>query len=359
MSIRIGIIGAGTIGKAHAAAAVEAGQVVATVADVDLAIAETLASEIEGATASAAVDSLLSDPGLDAVYICVPNRWHKQQAIAALEAGKDVFLEKPMGLNAQECREINAVSANSDRILQIGMAYRYSAATQSAKSIVESGDLGEVYHTKAHLYRQRGVPGLGGWFTTKAMSGGGPLIDLGVHLIDLVGWITGFPRAERVSGKVYSHFGRRMANYVYEDMWAGPPRLDGVCDVEDSAHALVHFAGGATLDLQVSWAINLPTTNMPDNGIIALCGDQGGLSFDLCGESVNLVTESNGRNVDSQVLLPEVDQLVEQATEFAKCVETRAKPQATGEQGEQVQTIIDAIYESSESCQEVALPLEG
>jgi len=355
MSIRLGIIGAGTIGAVHANAAFGAGQTVARIADVDLGKAQMLAAKYEGCQATGQSKEVFADESVDAVVVCVPNRWHKDLAIAAMQAGKDVLLEKPMGLNAAECAEINAAATETRRILQVGMVYRYSAAGQAAKAVVESGDLGTIYHTKAHLFRRRGVPGLGGWFTDKEMSGGGPLIDIGVHIIDIASWLKGFPVSRRVSGKVYSHFGKRMKDYVYEDMWAGPPKLDGVCDVEDSAHAMIHFEGGGSLDLQVSWAINMPTPNMASAETIGLFGDRGGLTFDLLGEYVDVATESYGRNVDTRILLTETDKFVEQARAFAQSVKSRHTPAATGEQGLYVQSIIDAIYESSQSDQEVTL----
>ena len=353
--MRLGIIGAGSIGEVHAKAAKEAGTTVARIADVDLEKAKELAADYEGCQPTGDIKELLADEAIDAVAVCVPNRWHKELAIEAMQAGKDVLLEKPMGLNAGECAEINAVAAETNRILQVGMVYRYSAAGQAAKDVVESGDLGDIYHAKAHLFRRRGVPGLGGWFTTKALSGGGPLIDLGVHIIDITSWLMGFPKPERVSGKVYSHFGKRMKDYVYEDMWAGPPRLDGTCDVEDSAHAIVHFEGGRTLDLQVSWAINMPTPNMDSAETIGLFGDRGGLTFRLFGEHVDVATEQYGRNIDERILLTKADQFVEQAKAFAHCVETRESPRSTGEQGHTVQTIIDAIYQSSETNREIEI----
>lgn len=355
MSIRLGIIGAGSIGEVHAKAAHAVGTTVARVADVDLAKAKELADKYEGCIATNEAKELLADEAIDAVAVCVPNRWHKDLAIEALRAGKDVLLEKPMGLNKSECEEINAVAAETGQLLQVGLVYRNSAAGQAAKQVVESGDLGNIYHAKAHLFRRRGVPGLGGWFTTKALSGGGPLIDLGVHIIDITSWLMGFPEPQRVSGKVYSQFGKRMKDYVFEDMWAGPPRLDGVCDVEDSAHAIVHFAGGLTLDLQVSWAINMPTPNMESAETIGIFGDKGGLTFRLFGEHVDVATESYGRNVDTRILLTETDQFEEQAKAFANSVKTREQPIATGQQGYYVQSIIDAIYESSETDQEVKL----
>ncbi|MEM8944654.1 MAG: Gfo/Idh/MocA family oxidoreductase [Planctomycetota bacterium] len=355
MSVRLGIIGAGAIGEVHANAADKAGTKVAAIADLDLARATTLADKYDGCVSTDKIETLLADEAVDAVVVCVPNRWHKELAIQAMQAGKDVLLEKPMGLNATECAEINAAAAETKRILQVGMVYRYSSAGQAARQVVASGDLGTVYHAKAHLYRRRGVPGLGGWFTTKALSGGGPLIDLGVHIIDMTSWLMGFPKPERVSGKVYSYFGNRMNDYVYEDMWAGPPKLDGTCDVEDSAHAMIHFEGGCSLDLQVSWAINMPTPNMDSAETIGIFGDRGGLTFKLFGDHVDVATEQYGRNVDERILLTKSDQFVEQAKVFAHSVKTRETPPSTGEQGLIVQTIIDSIYQSSDTSQEVTL----
>ncbi len=355
MSIRLGILGAGTIGKVHAKAAAEAGSEVAWVADLDLSRAQELAAKHEGCSATEDTEKVIADDAVDAVVVCVPNRWHKQLANNAMLAGKDVLLEKPMGLNAEECVEINRTADETERILQVGMAYRYSAAGRAAKEVVESGDLGDIYHAKAHLFRRRGVPGLGGWFTTKELSGGGPLIDLGVHIIDISSWLMNFPKPLRVSGKVYSKFGKRMQDYVYEDMWAGPPNLEGVCDVEDSAHAMIHFEGGISLDLQVSWAFNMPTPNMESAETIGIFGDRGGLTFSLFGEHVDVATEQYGRNIDKRILLAKTDQFVEQARMFAQCVKNREVPVATGEHGHYVQKLIDAIYESSQTDSEITL----
>ncbi len=355
MSIRLGIIGAGTIGQVHAEAAEAAGQTVAAIADVNKSAADELAAKLEGAKSTGDANEIFEDDSIDAVVIGVPNRWHKELAIAAMRAGKDVLLEKPMGLDAVECAEINEMVASTGRLLQVGMIHRFSAVGQAAMDLIDAGDLGEIYHAKAHLYRRRGVPGLGGWFTTKGLSGGGPLIDIGVHVVDLTFWLMNFPQPERVSGKVYSYFGRRMKDYVYESMWAGPPKLDGVCDVEDSAHAMIHFEGGATLDLQVSWAINMPGGGPKEESFIGLFADQGGMTFELGGDHLNLAGERHGRNVDTRVMLPEVEPFQQQAASFARCVESREQPQATGQQGQRVQSILDAIYESSASGREVVL----
>ncbi len=365
MSIRLGIIGAGSIGEVHAKATEAAGQTVVAVADPNREAANRLATMLDGmpsrdcqARGCVVYDnatSLLADDSIDAAIVCVPNRWHRELAIEAMCAGKDVLLEKPMGLDASQCQETIKVADQTQRLLQIGMVHRHSAVGQAARKVVESVDLGKIYHAQAHLYRRRGVPGLGGWFTDKRLSGGGPLVDIGVHVLDLVCWLLDFPSIQRVSGKVYSHFGRRMGDYVYESMWAGPPKLDGVCDVEDSAHALIYFEGGGTLDLQVSWALNRPGDSRREESRIGLFGDRGGMAFELGGDHLTVASERYGRNVDTRVMLPEIDPFVEQATRFAACVESRATPLATGIQGMRVMAILDAIYQSSESNRDVAI----
>ncbi|MGL4515006.1 MAG: Gfo/Idh/MocA family protein [Lacipirellulaceae bacterium] len=354
MSLRLGIIGAGAIGAKHAAAASAVGVTVTRVADRDATRADELAATC-GATAVAEHGQLLADSEVDAVVVGVPNCFHKQIALEAMRAGKDVLLEKPMALSAAECDELLDCQAETGRVLQIGFAHRYTAVGQGAKRVVDQGALGEVYHAKAHLYLRRAVPGLGGWFTTKAMSGGGALIDLGVHLLDLSLHLLGQPKPVSVLGKTYSKFGKKMGGYVYESMWAGPPRLDGVCDVEDSAHAAILFDNGTTLDLQVCWAINVPDAALPSS-VVGLFGDRGGLTFELFGDHLRLASEIGGRNADSKILLPEVDQMAAQMAGFAQAVgERRNGTGATGADGRKVQALVDAIYASSDRNAPVAL----
>lgn len=355
MSISIGIIGAGAIGRVHAEAARDLGLNLAAIADVNPDSARKLSDDLGGVPCVQDADRLLSDQQIDAVVIGVPNAHHAPLAINAMRAGKDVLLEKPMGMNADECREINQVAADTGRIVQVGFVHRFSTVGRSAKRIIDSGELGKVYHVKAQLSRRRGIPGLGGWFTTKAQSGGGPLIDVGVHVIDLAMYLLGGQCPTRVSGKTYSHFGHPIGDYIYESMWAGPPKPDGVFDVEDEAHALLHFDNGTTLALDVAWAVNTPADSLPEN-LMAFFGDKGGLSFQLFGDHLKLATEIHKRNADSKLYLPEVKMYHEQLADFANAVEKRSQPCATGAQGQVVQSIIDAIYESSDAGREMAIP---
>jgi predicted dehydrogenase len=354
LSIKIGIVGAGAIGRMHAQAAKAVGLEVAGIADVNMDSAEKLADGFDGVWCVQDPVELFDKPGIDAVVIGVPNLHHKDLAIGAMRAGKDVLLEKPMGMNALECREINRVAAETGRIVQIGFVHRFSSVGRSAKQVIDAGELGKVYHVKAQLSRRRGIPGLGGWFTTKALSGGGPLIDVGVHVIDLALYLLGDRRPVRVSGKTYAHFGSPIEDYIYESMWAGPPKPDGIFDVEDEAHALIHFDDGTTLNLEVAWAINTPADSVPEN-LMGFFGDKGGMTFELFGDHLKLATEIHRHNSDSKLYLPEVKMFEDQIADFARVVKRRGLPCATGGQGELVQSVIDAVYESSETAREVLI----
>ena len=183
------------------------------------------------------------------------------------------------------------------QVLQIGFVHRYTGVGKLAKQISASGKLGEIYSAKANLFLRRNVPGLGKWFTTKELSGGGALIDVGVHLVDLACHIMDFPEVESVVGQTFETFGRRMQDYHYENMWAGPPNLTGICDVEDAAQALVRFTNGATLELHVAWAGNYPSRFFPDS-VMGFFGDQGGIAFELFGSEVQFTSEHDGKLAD-------------------------------------------------------------
>ncbi|MBL9162859.1 MAG: Gfo/Idh/MocA family oxidoreductase [Planctomycetaceae bacterium] len=342
---QIGIIGAGAIGQKHAEAAQAAGATLRWIADLNSERAAELSSQF-GGTPCNDPSMVLNDQAVDAVVIGVPNRLHHPLAVAALEAGKDVLLEKPMALTAAQCEEINDVATRTGRIVQIGFVHRYTAVGRLAKQIVSAGRLGHIYHAKAHLHIRRGVPGLGKWFTTKSVAGGGALIDVGVHLIDLALSTLGYPDVADVSGQVYSTFGRRMRGYVYENMWAGPPDWDGVCDVEDAAHAFVRFRNGATLELDVAWAGNFPEKSIPTS-LMGFFGDAGGMTFELFGDHVILTSEQEGSLVDERFEAAAAEPFKDQFADFLRSIETREVTGANGCQGEVVQRIVDEIYLNS------------
>jgi predicted dehydrogenase len=355
MSFNLGIIGAGAIGNVHADTAKRAGIPVAGVWDIDPAKGSAMGAKHSTARVCKSIAELLAMQDVPAVVVAVPNHDHAQVAIQALQSGKRVFLEKPMAMNTAECDQILAAVDKSKGYLQMGFVCRGTPTSRAVKQFISNGRFGNVYHIKCSLYRRRGVPGLGGWFTTKQRSGGGPLIDLGVHVLDLALYLAGAARPERVSGATYANFGKRMEDYVYTDMWAGPPTLDGTCDVEDHATALIRCSGGLTIELNVTWAMNVPESKMT-NGMTVF-GDQAGCFFSIFGKELTIATEAERRVAD---VVPELaagnaEHMAwdEQYRLFRDMVLYGKTPHADAHAGRAVQSVIDALYESSAKSQEV------
>ncbi len=355
MSIGLGIIGAGSVAQLHAEAAAKAGERVAVICDVDLAKAETLAAEHAGATATDSIESLLGRDDIDAVVVAIPNCYHKQVAIDAMRAGKDVLLEKPMAMSVAECDEIIAAHEQTGQLLQMGFVCRGAPAAVAAYELAAQGQLGRVYQVKASVYRQRGIPGLGRWFTNRAMSGGGALMDVGVHLIDLAMHMTGFPRPMRASCVCTGMFGDPVGSYAFEEMWSGPPDPAGLFDVEDAATALVRFDGGLALELNVTWAANVSPEYLRD--AVVLLGDKGGCVADLWNNELIVTAERDGRVVSERQPLPEGDAWggawQRQHERFRGFVESRTQPDPSAADGRAVQTVIDALYKSAAEGREV------
>jgi len=351
--MKIGIIGAGAIGKKHAEAAHKSGAQVGWVVDVSLSRAQELAA-IYGAESGVALEDVLADPSTNAVAIGIPNWLHKSVAIDSMTAGKDVLLEKPMAMTVRECEQIAEVAEATERVLQIGFVHRYTGVGLAAKEIVDRGEVGEIYHAKANLFARRGVPGLGNWFTTKELAGGGALIDVGVHLIDLAMHIMDFPAVEQVLGQTYHNFGYRMQEYCFETMWGGPPNYEGICDVEDLAHALIRLENGATIDLHVAWAGNYPSKMFPQS-LMAFTGEHSGIAFELFGTEVHQCVQEAGRLVDRVIPVEDEDFFLLQMKDFMESVRSRQVLGANAEQGKRVQAIVESVYQSSKQLRETVL----
>lgn len=352
--IRLGIIGAGSIGTLHSETAARAGVDIHAVCDTREGKAARLADQYD-ARKYLAIDEILADDDVNLVVIGLPNHEHKDAAIKAMEAGKAVVLEKPMAMSVTECDEIIAARDQTGAWLQMGFVCRGTPTAMAAKDLVDNGALGNVYHVRAVMHRRRGIPGLGRWFTDKSKSGGGVLIDVGVHFIDLALHLTGRPALERLTATCSSRFGVPIENYSYEEMWAGPPDPKGVYTVEDGAIALMHHAGGMTFELHVTWADNVPLGTVKEG--MTIMGDKGGCYFDLWSDKVEFATERDGRLVDASVHAfntnPWAATWDKQYERIIDCRTNNKPPTATGEHGREVQSIIEALYRSSDEGREV------
>jgi len=273
---------------------------------------------------------------IDAVSVCTPNFLHSEMTVAALRAGKHVLCEKPMAVNAREAEEMVKVARETGKKLMIAFCNRFRSHPQLLKRYIEKGELGEIYYVRAGWLRRKNIPGMGGWFTTKAISGGGTLIDLGVHVLDLVLWLMGNPRAVLVAGATYTKFGNRI------------PLKKGTFDVEDFACAFIRLETGASLVLEVSWASHIKEST----GIyISLLGTDGGAEL----WPLRIYTEKHGSFVDLEPRLEEVSGYEEEVAHFVECILEDKEPMATPEQGLEVTRILDAIYSSAETGGEIVL----
>jgi predicted dehydrogenase len=185
---------------------------------------------------------MLSMDGIDAVSVCVPNHLHSTMAIDAFEAGKHVICEKPLAITPAEGEAMVAAGKKAGKLFMTAFNNRFRGDTQLLKKMIESGELGDIYYAKTGWIRRKGIPGMGGWFTTKAKSGGGPLIDIGVHVLDLAMWLMGNPKAVTVSGSTYAQFGPKGEGL---GGW-GHAEENGTFDVEDLAAGFIRMDTGAT-----------------------------------------------------------------------------------------------------------------
>ena len=209
--IRVGVIGLGMgRGHVHGFKSHEAAEVVA-IADINEERLKTFGDEQNIPSRYTDAEEMIASEKLDVISIATPNMLHKPLTLAAFEAGAHVFCEKPMALNAKEGREMVEAAKAAGKRLMINFSFRFTKQSWALKSQVDQGVLGDIYFGRTSWHRRRGLPGLGGWFGQKALSGGGPLIDLGVHRLDLALWLMGYPKPTWVMGSTYSHLADKIA----------------------------------------------------------------------------------------------------------------------------------------------------
>ena len=296
--------------------------------------------------------------GLDAVSIGVPNVYHTGIALAALEAGCHVLCEKPLADTLAGAERIVKAAGRSDRVFMVAFNRRYFSNARALRRFVDAGTLGPIYHARTGWTRRTGIPGFGGWFTTRALSGGGPLIDLGVHMLDLALYMMDYPRPVAVSGATYAAFGPRGKGASdYAPRPTDPSKV--VFDVEDFATGLIRFENGATLLLQAGWA---GYQSLKDDISLQLFGREGGASINMPDSrseaSLRLTTELAGEVVEvvpSLPVAPRGDDYDREAAAFVAAIRAGEPSPAPSEQGLFIMQIIDALYRSAEAGREVVI----
>jgi predicted dehydrogenase len=345
---KIGIISAGAISKNHILGYTKAGAEVMAICDPIKEARESRAKEFNIKHVFATVEELLAIKEIDAVSICSPNSLHSAFTIKALEAGKHVMVEKPMAMSVDESEKMVKAAKKYGKILMCGHNQRFTGASQKIDEMRNDGEFGKIYHAKCAWIRRRGIPGLGGWFTTKALSGGGPLIDIGIHVIDRTWFMMGKPKPISASGVTYSVFGKNIKKYVCTDMWAGPRNPKGVMDVEDFASVFIRFEGGATMTAEVSWAANRDN----EDSWSLLMGEKLGALVD--NDAITLYGE-RGNSLSTETIAFDPAQYKDRHGHFVDCLVNGVKCSCPGEDGLTVQRILNAIYESSKKNMEIKL----
>ena len=353
MSVKIGIVGAGGMSSYHIPGFIAAGADVVAVADVKLAAAEATCKQFGIADAYGSVEEMLARPEIDAVSVITPNRFHKSLTIQALEAGKHVYCEKPPALNAAEVQEMITAAEKAGKTLMFSFNNRARPESYAMMDYIQAGDVGPINSAQALWIRRTGIPGFGGWFTNKAQSGGGPVIDL-LHMIDLALFFMQYPDPEWVLAATFDDFS---SDKAFKGPWGISDVADGVTDVEAAAHGFVRFKSGQVLFLRNSWAemnhreeVSVTFQGKKAGGTVKRLFGVDGLddtSIDTC----QLYVQENGRSVNRDIVTtPDASMgRLRAATNFVLALEGKEPALNTPDQALTLMKIIDALYESAES----------
>lgn len=359
MSTKVAIIGAGGMLQYHADGFKQAGAEIVGIADLSLDAAEKAAKEYGVPAAFGDVSELLDGCDVDAVSIIVPNKFHHPLAVQCLDAGKHVFCEKPPALNASQVSQMMAVAQQQNKHLIFNFNNRARPESYAMMEMISDGTIGTVNSAQAKWIRRSGIPGFGGWFTTRELSGGGPLIDL-LHMIDLAMYFMGYPEPAHVLGQTFNDF---ITDKNFKGPWGIPDKEDGTTDVESAAHGFVSFKSGQVLSLQVSWAEMVKREEVS----VVFQGTAGGGKVErLFGEdgidstaidTLEVYYQQDGKSVNKSIGVDECQDMgrSRSAENFILAIEGKEPPLNTPSQALALMKVIDAVYQSAATNQPVSL----
>lgn len=348
---RIGIIGCGGIANGKHMPSLTKLNNVELVAFCDIVVerAEEAAAKYGNAEAKVYSDykALLEDKTLDVVHVCTPNDSHAEISIAALESGKHVMCEKPMAKTAEDARKMVEAAKRTGKKLTVGYNNRFRSDSQYLHKLCSEGELGEIYYAKAHAIRRRAVP-TWGVFLDEEKQGGGPLIDIGTHALDLTLWMMNNYKPKAVLG---TSFHKLSSKENAANAWG--PWDPAKFTVEDSAFGMITMQNGATIVLESSWALN--TLDVKE-AKCTLSGTEGGADME---NGLRINGEKNSRLFQTDIELksggvafyegkgesaPDLEMRL-----WIDAIENDKEPVVTPEQACVVSEILEAIYESAKT----------
>ncbi len=353
--LRVALIGAGNIADTHASRykANPNAELVA-VCDIDAEKLNKFADKYGIEHRFTNVSEMLASVELDAADVCVWNCAHAECTIAALNAGLDVLCEKPMAMTAAEAQAMKDTADKNGKLLMLGFVTRFSNEARIAKDFIDNGYLGDIYYAKATYVRRHGNPG--GWFSDKSRSGGGPIIDIGVHPLDLTRYLMGNPKPVSVFCVAANALHEDRANLKTHVAWApdgADPKKD-VCDVESSAVGIIRYENGASTLLECSYSLHDGRSSDNGGNGRLLYGTKGGLNLD----TMKYYTDVNGFMVNSEIKdvgnYNEAKELYQaEIDHFVDCCLNGTKCMSTAEDGVVIMKMLDGLYESARTGKSV------
>lgn len=343
-TLRIGFIGAGGIARWQADQLKKvSGTEVAAAADPSEPALEQFKKQFNPPHVFKDWRKMLALPGLDAVSICTPNKLHCLPTIAALKAGKHVLVEKPMAMNAGEAQAMVAAARKAKRLLQIGFQWRFTPAAQLLRRRVASGSFGDILYVRCQALRRRGIPSWG-VFGRKDLQGGGPMIDIGVHILEMAHFIIGAPKPVSASAACHTYLGNKKPEALCG--WGAWDHK--TYTVEDLAVGFVRFATGGSLVIESSFAAHIEK----DIFTLQIMGTRGGATFD----PLQIFSDDQGYMLTSTpAFVGSQDAFEYKMRHFVECARDGKKCEAPGEDGLAVQRMLDAIYRSAAAKREVRM----
>jgi predicted dehydrogenase len=357
--LRAGVIGLGWAGQQHMAAYADAADVdLVALAGMETDALQRLGNAYRIADRHRYTDwqQLVEHGHLDLLSIAAPTTLHAPIAIAALDAGMHVLSEKPIAENADAAQLMVEAAERNDRVLDVSFNHRRRGHVKVLKGIIDAGLLGSIYYTKVGWLRREGIPGLGSWFTRRATSGGGPLMDLGVHMLDMALYLLDEPPVRAVTAATYAEFGPRGKGGSPSQFMLKTAVEPGAFDVEDLSTAFLRLEDGGTLLLESSWAQWIPK----DRCYVTMYGSDGGASIewgapDDPDRSLDIWTEKAGVPATLHPAVPPDGHHLESILDFIAKVQSADYSNHRGKQALARAVVIDACYASANKGSEISL----
>lgn len=349
--IKIGVIGVGGISNEHIQAYQKNPNVeLYAFCDINEEQLKKMSEKYGVTRTYTSAEEMLKLSEIDAVSVCTWNSAHAPCTIAALNAGKHVLCEKPMATSEKEAREMMEAAQRNGKLLMIGFVRRYGNDCAVLKDFISKDYFGDLYYAKATYLRRNGNPG--GWFGDKSRSAGGPLIDLGVHVIDLTRYLMGNPKPVSVYGATFQKLLNRPNIKSTKEYNSVSAASNDICDVEDLASAMIRYDNGAVLQIEASFSLNIKK----DEGKIQLFGTKGGAKLD---PELEMYTEVNDYLADVSLAMPTAldfnGLFANEVNHYVDCIMNKTACKSPAEDGVALMRILDAVYESARTGHEVVL----